>query len=336
MHPAVRGVVEILERADEWREILVSSEAVAETFNFTWNGWTLARVCNSPPQKPTHYRCSQVANNGVHPCMVGQQFGSGLPTYSAGQTGTCTWNNFTLWRQTGGQPSYATTHVFWRNTFSGAPPWPVLNVTPASVTFTPIPEAFPEPLPMLDPLVQVPIGTPLPAVAAVPYALLPMRGINPHRAPSEQSEGGYSLSPPSPPSPPAPPLHRHDPPGPEVHERKFKAYGMGGVLRKAVEAAFEGVELLESIHAALPDELQAPFGSTAAEKFEAIYENYREVDGCQALENIVNDWFEDAMYGRLGRAAQLEARKVGRSITLMGITKKVGSEGLPIPRINFC
>lgn len=103
--------------------------------------------------------------------------------------------------------------------------------------------------------------------------------------------------------------HKFKRPGRRTKERKIYVSAGSNILRWALEASMEGVELIQSFHDALPRDMQA-HKRTGVEMGKALYRHWNDVDMCGAMENVANNQIEDWLYGRIGHATKL-AQKQG-------------------------
>lgn len=190
--------------------------------------------------------------------------------------------------------------VWWRPTSSDAlaPP----SFVPAADPM-PIPAAFPQRLPY--------------RVAAAKYRANGLvRDAGP--APAGRPAAGAS---------PTPPV-RHRPPGRGVKERKFRLMA-GGTVRRILEWGFRVHEAIEIAHQALPRWAQAGSNATGLQMLHAVYKHAGQLDGSKLVLGILDNIFEDAIGGLLGKAAKAEAQAVGRAYGLSGLAKKLDGPGFP-------
>ena len=118
---------------------------------------------------------------------------------------------------------------------------------------------------------------------------------------------------------------RRQPPGRRVKERKFTLMS-GGPLRKLVELAFEGTELVTILHKALPKDCTTPGFTTVAQKAADVYRCAPQLDVCKAIEGLINNAIEDKIIGLLGQAGKRQAQAIGKAYGISGLSKKLGGD----------
>lgn len=170
------------------------------------------------------------------------------------------------------------------------------------------PGGDPMPIPVTDPIIVppwvepfVPPGRPRPDPTSPPVRRPP-----PLRPPPrpEGSTGG-STDPWVGPGPRPDTVTNPEPPGPGVRERKVRASHAAArrFLGWLTGAASEAGDLLDALHDALPDELQAE-GKTYADKVEALWQGWEHVDMAEAFENIWSNEVEDKYLGEFFQGVQ--------------------------------
>lgn len=97
-------------------------------------------------------------------------------------------------------------------------------------------------------------------------------------------------------------------------EVKINVSAGGGIIRWALEQSLEACDAIEALHKALPKDLQAKrqpgsTGTPCLRMGQALYRNWREVDMCKGVENLVNNQLEDWLYGQIGNAAKAAQKR---------------------------
>jgi hypothetical protein len=110
-------------------------------------------------------------------------------------------------------------------------------------------------------------------------------------------------------------------------------------LRGFIEAAFEGLELLGVLDAALPKHLRCKGdiirlndagtgykrkACTGLQKFLNLYDNVDQLDSCKLIAGLLNNAIEDKLIGLLGKAQAAVAIEQGKAYGLSGTSKKLG------------
>jgi len=179
----------------------------------------------------------------------------------------------------------------------------------------PAPVPTPVAPPMLDPLSNPVPGTypgPAPTPQSAPYPAIPGIRPNPWRSPVEQPHVGNgpiaspdpAVSPtPGPVVPPVePPPHR---PPPRTKERKLTVR-QAAVLGWALSVT-EANDFVDAVWDALPDQDKTGGGKKdprITDKYKDVYRHWQDIPLEQAVENVVLNAIEDAIFGEVQRAIQ--------------------------------
>lgn len=141
----------------------------------------------------------------------------------------------------------------------------------------------------------------------------------------------YPTVPPPPRRPVLPPKFRDKPPQRRTHERKGQAQEAVGRMVQAAFAVTEGVDALDALWDALPDDVKrktAKSGvarkgafigegtrySTPMDKFWALYRNYRSLNLSQAAKNLLINHIVDKIIGTMSaKGADKLRKKLGAS-----------------------
>lgn len=96
-------------------------------------------------------------------------------------------------------------------------------------------------------------------------------------------------------------------------EKKVRMGAFAARVMWVVGQVTEGLDLIDAIYAALPDELRSmhyhelgEFAPTPQDKLLWIAKHFQEIDGGKMVENIAMNWAEDEVIGRLSSAATEE------------------------------
>lgn len=100
--------------------------------------------------------------------------------------------------------------------------------------------------------------------------------------------------------------------------------GVVPFLRATLEHVVEGMDALEAVHKALPEDCQRP--ATSATMVGAIVNCFDQLDWGEAIENLVDEKIEDWFFGQYGKLAKAGAIKRGspRSLSVRPSTKYGG------------
>lgn len=119
----------------------------------------------------------------------------------------------------------------------------------------------------------------------------------------------------------APGSHDLNPPPPRTRERKGKTGSPTAfrIIRRIFEEAFEAVDYIDAIYEALPQHIRKFLERgkprlNPAQKMAAIHNHYQVLDLKEVIVNLMLNEFEDFIFGRLGRASQLSAQRLGLSV----------------------
>lgn len=184
-----------------------------------------------------------------------------------------------------------------------------------------VPKPEPQPVGKPRPTPGVPMTYPIFYPMGVPR---PMPwGAQPHRRPApgyrEQTQRGPLPAPK--PGTKANPVRR-PPRGPEKEVKGGAFTSAGGrlmlILQKAGHGVTEGLDGLDAIHDALPENLQAKKGSTPQQKANAIYKNAGEISIEKAILNLAANHILDAIIGKIAGGAQDWATKRNIILGLIG------------------
>lgn len=103
-------------------------------------------------------------------------------------------------------------------------------------------------------------------------------------------------------------------------ERKTKLSPALSVVLKAVSAVTEGVDFIDALYDALPEQYRPRYRNTGYEKrvttpqerMKALWENADKIDIDLALQNLVAEHIEDTIYGKIGKVGGEISRRLGR------------------------
>lgn len=170
----------------------------------------------------------------------------------------------------------------------------------------PVPVVWEDPLPSIVPMLK-PLLSPSGFNAPVSYKIIPARdSISPdlHQVPRANSDNPFpgTITNPNPVSPPKP---TRPPKG--TQERKKRWFGMGalGIAKKIMRGTTEGCDAVDAVWKALPGKRKWVPGQPqgCAEKMQALWAHFDEVDIPQALVNLVQMHYEDKLWGKYFKAS---------------------------------
>lgn len=189
----------------------------------------------------------------------------------------------------------------------------------------PNPVELPQPgvWPAVDPLTRPLQPTPDPH--PIPYPLVPGMRPHPGRSPVESpSRGNEEPGRPRPPTPvhpgmefpstggpgkPIKPVPVPSRPKPGTKEKKLRLTpGAASALGGLINGLTESKDAIDAIHDALPEEDQCKRACTPQKKLQAIADGFPGINWQEAAANLAANQIEDALSGKLGKAAQQAAR----------------------------
>ena len=270
-------------------EVLVGrAEAHAEA-----NGWTLCKTCIAGPPE-------------------WQDSVSGVLTSCTGAMMSCWTNQSRANIVPVGTPVPSSNREVWW--------WKVRTLSPlrydSMYTWwkaSPKPTTAPQWVP-LRPLILIP--------AIEPWSP-PVRRLGPRWRPNTLFRVAGNTDPLSPPA--SRPLIPRRPPGKRTKEKKFTLMS-GGPLRKLVELAFEGTELVNILHDALPNDCKTQGFTTVAMKAADVFRCAPQLDVCKAMQGLINNAIEDKIIGLIGQAGKRQAQSIGKAYGISGLSKKLGGD----------
>lgn len=185
-------------------------------------------------------------------------------------------------------------------------PWPggpVIVPTFPDVVITPGPVVRPAPRPSPTPK---PNPAPNPVPTPVPTPTPPLSP-----SPSPSTAGGSVVL--------RPPRLRNKPPPEGTKERKVNIRTVAGRAWVLINFATEGMDLVGVLHDSLPEVCKAKrkwfngryHAPSMKRKAKAVFDCFEHMDLALALENYINNQFEDWFYGQLGRATGRATRNLG-------------------------
>ena len=190
--------------------------------------------------------------------------------------------------------------------------WNPRNITPDSYGYG-VPDTFVSP------------HVPRPEPGKTPYASIP--NIQPSELGplSERTTRGYDITgtlgpadqvlpgqpAPQPQLPPGVQNHVPKPPGPGVKERKIKLQGTLKAIYHLAQWVTEAQDGLQAAYYAIPVSIRGKQHRSPGEMDLFVYRHWQQVDIKKFIDNILNNEFQDFIYGGLGQARGKALRKLG-------------------------
>lgn len=103
-------------------------------------------------------------------------------------------------------------------------------------------------------------------------------------------------------------------------EQGFKLVPKKGIITKLRDIGYHATEFndfVDCVHSALPDELQAEWGSTPQAKLEAIWKGRESLDYAQVIKNLIINEIEDRIVGKLNGLAGEGLKKLTKTTGLV-------------------
>lgn len=102
-------------------------------------------------------------------------------------------------------------------------------------------------------------------------------------------------------------------------ERKIKLSPAFIIMLKAASATTEGIDFVNALYDALPDEAKVKFrdtehvlrSATIQQKLQALYDGADKLDIPQAFQNLIQEQFQDYVYGKIGKASGEVSKAAG-------------------------
>lgn len=109
---------------------------------------------------------------------------------------------------------------------------------------------------------------------------------------------------------------RRKPPPARVREKKVPINSAGRrVLIRVIDGITEGKDFIEALEKSLPKDCQTGRNSPLQDKIAALFECSDQIDFCKAVEELVKNQVEDAIFGRAGsKLGKPTGRRMGRPV----------------------